>query len=649
MNTSAGYSSPAANAPETGGDGDGFQTNPTKAYIQDSTYAVDSNSGSGTGTSCTGADKDKHQFYNFGFSVPSGATINGIGVNLYAKADSTANTPMMCVQFSWDGGNTWTTPKSTSTLTTSNASYTLGSSSDTWGRTWSSSDFSDSNFRMRIIDVSSSTSRDFSLDYVGVKVYYNGISTTSNDQSPFGYGASSLTVLNNTGYIDSGGYLYTFDLSNIDSKSPTNGLDQVGCRILLDGYSCKPNTGTDRKYTAGETGEIWSSTTTPAHNDCSDGGNIELEADHQISAVQPDATHKYVYVAVGAGTNPELDIVDVSTPPTSNLTSATCGQGSDTGWKVTGTLDFDPASGTEEAANSVYARTDGKRAYMSSNGGIIHNGIPDSDQFYVINTTNKSNPQFLATWPTNLAGQYYANTAHLGAYNGDATNIELYPRRALTVQNGLRAILVGQDGIPNDGIEPQEYQVLDMSDENNPGHCGGLNFPAGFNDLTSVTEANGDNYVYMVANTPDKQLKIIQGGPDDAVYTASGTYESSTFDATPSAHGGSSLSAFNSIVANVSIPAATTLSAQVAVAPAVNGSCTGVTLFPFVGPDGTANTFFTASIATTATMSGTIPFGNYLSKTYQNPGQCFRYKTWMSTSDQTETPILYDMTWNYSP
>lgn len=43
---------------------------------------------------------------------------------------------------------------------------------DTWGRTWASGDFSNANFRVRITDVASSTSRDFSLDWVGVQVSY---------------------------------------------------------------------------------------------------------------------------------------------------------------------------------------------------------------------------------------------------------------------------------------------------------------------------------------------------------------------------------------------------------------------------------------------------------------------------------------------
>jgi PKD repeat protein len=55
-------------------------------------------------TSCTGSGKDKHLFYNYAFSIPAVAMINGIEVRLDAKVDSTLASPKLCVQLSWNGG-----------------------------------------------------------------------------------------------------------------------------------------------------------------------------------------------------------------------------------------------------------------------------------------------------------------------------------------------------------------------------------------------------------------------------------------------------------------------------------------------------------------------------------------------------------------
>ena len=176
-----GFNSPTANAADTGGDGNGFETTPSNAQGDDAANAVDNNSGTGTGTSCTSSGKDRHRFYNYGFSVPSGVTINGIEVRLDARADSTANAPMMCVQLSWDGGVTWTAAKATGTLGTSMATFTLGSQTDTWGRAWSAGELGNASFRARVIDVSSSTSRDFFLDWIAVRVT---TSTPASDTTP---------------------------------------------------------------------------------------------------------------------------------------------------------------------------------------------------------------------------------------------------------------------------------------------------------------------------------------------------------------------------------------------------------------------------------------------------------------------------------
>jgi YD repeat-containing protein len=197
--TDTGLQSPTANAAETSsaGDNNGFETNPSNAHTNDSLNAVDTNSGSGTSTSCTATSKDKHRFYNYGFDtvIPGGSTINGIRVRLDAKVDSTSGSPKICVQLSWDGGTTWTTAKTTSTLTTTMSTYTPGGATDIWGRAWGVNDFSNTNFRVRVINVASSTSRDFTLDWVAVRVFYTvtapSISGLSPTSGPVG---TSITI-----------------------------------------------------------------------------------------------------------------------------------------------------------------------------------------------------------------------------------------------------------------------------------------------------------------------------------------------------------------------------------------------------------------------------------------------------------------------
>ncbi len=172
--SNTGYKAPAANAAVTSssGDNNGFQTNPANAYASDNAYAVDTNSGTGTSSSYTSTAKDRHLFYNYTFGLPSGATILGIQVRLEAKVDSTAGSPKMYVQLSPDGGTTWTTAKSTATLSRTDTVYTLGGASDLWSRTWTESQLSDTNFRVRVIDVATNISRDFSLDQIAVQVTY---------------------------------------------------------------------------------------------------------------------------------------------------------------------------------------------------------------------------------------------------------------------------------------------------------------------------------------------------------------------------------------------------------------------------------------------------------------------------------------------
>jgi hypothetical protein len=171
--SNTGWRTCTSNSDTAGGDGNGFQSNPSAACADGGSYATDSDSGNGTSTSCSSSNKDRHLFFNYGFSIPSGATINGIEVRLDSWADSTSGSPKQCVEISWNGGQTWTAVKQTSTLSTSSlGSRTLGSSGDKWGRTWSPADFANGNFIVRVTNVASSTSRDFRLDWIPVRVSY---------------------------------------------------------------------------------------------------------------------------------------------------------------------------------------------------------------------------------------------------------------------------------------------------------------------------------------------------------------------------------------------------------------------------------------------------------------------------------------------
>lgn len=157
-----GFLSPAAEAADIGGNGDGFESSPTNAFADDNNFASnDSQALSG----------DRHRFYNYGFSIASGCVIQGIEVRLDWRLLDTAGSNSVDVELSWDGGDSWTTAKTDSLETTSEHIAILGGSADTWGRAWSPDDFSDANFRARLT-TNNTVPQTFFLDWVPVQVYY---------------------------------------------------------------------------------------------------------------------------------------------------------------------------------------------------------------------------------------------------------------------------------------------------------------------------------------------------------------------------------------------------------------------------------------------------------------------------------------------
>ena len=156
-----GFTDPTATATDTGGDGDGFELNPTNAFADEGGYA----------SNIDGAG-DRQRYYNYGFSISSDCAIEGIEVRLDWWLDDTIGTNSMDVELSWDGGTSWTAAKTDTQETTSEHSVVLGGPADTWGRSWSVAELSDVNFRLRATSNSTSDFRDFYLDWVSVRVYY---------------------------------------------------------------------------------------------------------------------------------------------------------------------------------------------------------------------------------------------------------------------------------------------------------------------------------------------------------------------------------------------------------------------------------------------------------------------------------------------
>jgi hypothetical protein len=103
-------------------------------------------------------------------------------------------------------------------------------------------------------------------------------------------------------------------------------------------------------------------------------------------------------------------------------------------------------------------------------------------------------------------------------------------------------------------------------------------------------------------------------------FPPSGTLTSGIFDANPYAGG---TAQWTTLSFNATVPAGTNLQFQVAGSNSINGP------FNFVGPDGTAGTFYTTSGDSLAQFNGL----RYL-----------KYQVVLSTTDATQTPLLNDVT-----
>ncbi len=281
----------------------------------------------------------------------------------------------------------------------------------------------------------------------------------------------------------------------------------------------------------------------------------------------------------------QLQIIDVSSP---------------TNLRIIGNL----SSGlNEKGATDVFVNSSATRAYVATS-------VSSNKEFFIIDITNKTNPSPVAS----------------GSYEAGGMD-----PKGVAVVTGNKAIIAGTGGA-------LQYQVIDISNENSLKVCGpGLVVAGGVNAISSVLQTDGYAYSYIVTGDTHAELKIILGGAGaGSNYVSAGVFESATFDAGKRV-------AWNTISTTASTPLNTILQFKVALKDAINNSCSGVSFVDndFVGPDGQTSTYFPAS-------GGILPFSSD-GNGYENPGRCMRYRAYLSSLDSTQTPVVYDVSLNYSP
>jgi Tfp pilus assembly protein PilX len=148
-------------------------TSSTNVYTSNNVYATATINGSSQSANL--------DVTGFGFSIPAGATINGIDVDIERKASATSSIEDFDVYVLKNGSATGITDHaSTTDWTTSDSTRSYGNSSDLWGTTWTVSDINASNFGVRLKATNlTGTSKTASVDWVQVTVFYTPLPATT--------------------------------------------------------------------------------------------------------------------------------------------------------------------------------------------------------------------------------------------------------------------------------------------------------------------------------------------------------------------------------------------------------------------------------------------------------------------------------------
>lgn len=205
------YESPSA----TGDDYDEWAA-PENLYVSDNSRGY---------SEFGGAEQD---YYNFNFTIPDDSTIAGIFVALEGNDAFEDEGADVGIELSPDGGSTYTStgyeneyPDNNDIINTYGNNLT-----DSWGRTWSQSEFSDENFRVKIEDTGNDGLPD--MDHLQVKVCYINIGTPPED-------TCTCPGLNEDWEIDHGDACVITDNCDLGTGTLTfTGTGTTTCDAVID-------------------------------------------------------------------------------------------------------------------------------------------------------------------------------------------------------------------------------------------------------------------------------------------------------------------------------------------------------------------------------------------------------------------------------
>ena len=145
--------------------------NPLFAQSSDNSYATAS------------LDKNQVTYYlkatGFGFSIPVGATINGIEVDVERNGDRGGKINDNSVRLVKNGTIAGDEKSAAGVWPSSDTYITYGGSNDTWGLTWTYSDINNANFGFVISAkyFGTGSSRTASVNHIRITIYYNSVPT----------------------------------------------------------------------------------------------------------------------------------------------------------------------------------------------------------------------------------------------------------------------------------------------------------------------------------------------------------------------------------------------------------------------------------------------------------------------------------------